>query len=202
MFHLNPKPSPPTYVGRDTPGHAVDSSAAEMTPGSRACTQLVELLQERDRLEILAAAEAVRHPLALLARVVEVEHRRDRVDAQPVDVVLAQPEERVREQEVLHLGAAEVEDVACPSRDGGRGAGRRARRARCRRSARAPTDRSRSARAPSRGSRRCRSRAGGRRSSGSRRASPSSRRSRRSSSPGSPTSRRTGGASPAAARRA
>ena len=38
MFHLKPKPSPPTYVGRDTPGHAVDSSAAEITPGSRACT--------------------------------------------------------------------------------------------------------------------------------------------------------------------
>ena len=32
MFHLNPKPSPPTYVGFDTPGHAVDSSAAEITP--------------------------------------------------------------------------------------------------------------------------------------------------------------------------
>ena len=33
MFHLKPKPSPPRYVGRETPGHAVDSSAAEMTPG-------------------------------------------------------------------------------------------------------------------------------------------------------------------------
>ena len=33
-FHLKPKPSPPRYVGRDTPGHAVDSSAAEITPGS------------------------------------------------------------------------------------------------------------------------------------------------------------------------
>ena len=36
MFHLKPKPSPPRYVGRDTPGHAVDSSALEITPGSRA----------------------------------------------------------------------------------------------------------------------------------------------------------------------
>ena len=34
MFHLKPKPSPPRYVGRDTPGHAVDSSASERTPGS------------------------------------------------------------------------------------------------------------------------------------------------------------------------
>ena len=35
MFHLKPKPSPPRYVGRETPGQAVDSSAAEITPGSR-----------------------------------------------------------------------------------------------------------------------------------------------------------------------
>ena len=78
--------------------------------------KLVELLQERDRLEILAAAEAVRDPLALLPRVVQVQHRCDGVDPQAVDVVLAEPEERVREQEVLHLGAAEVEDVRAPIR--------------------------------------------------------------------------------------
>src|SRR5438552_18145882 len=35
MFHLKPKPSPPRYVGRETPGHAVDSSAELITPGSR-----------------------------------------------------------------------------------------------------------------------------------------------------------------------
>ena len=38
MFHLKPKPSPPRYVGRETPGQAVDSSAAEITPGSRPWT--------------------------------------------------------------------------------------------------------------------------------------------------------------------
>ena len=48
---------------------------------------------------------------------------------------LAQPVERVREQEVAHLVAAEVEDRACPSRDASRGAGPRARRAPSRRSA-------------------------------------------------------------------
>ena len=71
-------------------------------------------LQERDGLEVLAAAELVRHPLARLARVVEVEHRGDGVDAQPVDVELLEPEERVREQEVAHLVAAEVEDERAP----------------------------------------------------------------------------------------
>ena len=76
--------------------------------------RLVQLLEEVDRLEVLVAAEHVRHPLAGLARVVEVEHRGDGVDAEPVDVVLAQPEERVREQEVAHLGPAVVEDERAP----------------------------------------------------------------------------------------
>ncbi len=75
---------------------------------------LVQLLQEGDGLEVLAAAEGVRHPLALLAGVVEVEHRSDGVDAQPVGVELAHPVERVREQEVAHLVAAEVEDEGAP----------------------------------------------------------------------------------------
>jgi hypothetical protein len=76
--------------------------------------ELVELLEECDGIEVFAAAERVRHPLTLLARVVEVEHRRDRINAQPVDVELAQPEERICEQEVLHLGATEVEHVRAP----------------------------------------------------------------------------------------
>ena len=75
---------------------------------------LVQLPQEGDGVEVLPAAEGVRHPLALLARVVEVEHRRDGVDAEAVGVELAQPVERVREQEVPHLVAAEVEDERAP----------------------------------------------------------------------------------------
>jgi hypothetical protein len=35
MFHLNPKPRPPRWVGRDTAGHEVDSSATIITPGWR-----------------------------------------------------------------------------------------------------------------------------------------------------------------------
>jgi len=57
---------------------------------------LVEAAQERDRLEVLPAAMLVRNPLPLLARVVEIEHRRDRIDAQSVGVVLAEPVERAR----------------------------------------------------------------------------------------------------------
>ncbi len=49
---------------------------------------LVELLEERDGLEVLATAVLVGDPLARLARVVQVQHRRDRVDPQAVGVVL------------------------------------------------------------------------------------------------------------------
>ena len=78
--------------------------------------ELVELAQEPDGVEVLVAAELVRHPLALLTRVVEVEHRGDGVDPDPVGVELLQPEERVREEEVPHLVAAEVEDERPPVR--------------------------------------------------------------------------------------
>ena len=72
----------------------------------------VELLQQLDGLEVLAAAVDVGQPL--VARVVEVEHRRDGVDAQPVEVELLEPVERVGDEEVAHLGTAEVEDVGAP----------------------------------------------------------------------------------------
>ena len=48
------------------------------------------------------------------ARVVEVEHRRDGVDPEAVDVVLVEPEQGVADQEVGDLGAAVVEDVGVP----------------------------------------------------------------------------------------
>ncbi len=114
MFHLKPKPSPP--VGR-RPG--------DLRPGRRLLGDRghargplvdggVHLLEELHRLEVLAAAVLVRRPLALLAGVVEVEHRGDAVDPQPVGVELLEPVERVGVEEVAHLVAAEVEDVRAP----------------------------------------------------------------------------------------
>ena len=114
MFHLKPKPRPPDEVG---PGH--------LRPGRRLLGDRdrtgdplvdggVHLLEELHRLEVLAAAVLVRRPLALLAGVVEVEHRRDAVDPQPVGVELLEPVERVGVEEVAHLVPAEVEDVGAP----------------------------------------------------------------------------------------
>ena len=82
--------------------------------GELAVHGLVELAQEHDRVEVLAAAELVGDPLAFVARVVEVEHRGDGVDPQPVDVVAVEPTHRARDQERPHLVAAVVEDRRVP----------------------------------------------------------------------------------------
>ena len=74
----------------------------------------VQLLQKADRLEVFAAAELVRDPLPGLARVIEIQHRRDRVHAQAVDVILLEPEQRVGQQEIADLVAAVVEDQRAP----------------------------------------------------------------------------------------
>ena len=79
-----------------------------------AMAELVEPLDEVDRLEVLVAAEDVGDPLAGFARVVEVEHRGDGIDAQAVEVVAIEPEERIAEQEVADLGPAVVEDLGAP----------------------------------------------------------------------------------------
>ena len=84
------------------------------TPGMLAMRHGVELAQEFQRLEILAPAILVRQPLAGLAAVVEVQHRGDGIHAQSVDVISLHPVQRVRDQEVLHLVAAVVEDLRAP----------------------------------------------------------------------------------------
>ncbi|MCY1224032.1 hypothetical protein D9M72_361740 [compost metagenome] len=82
----------------------------------RAVHGAVQRLQEVDGLQVLAPAVAVGHPLAVVARVVEVEHRRHGVHAQAVEVVLVEPEQPRRHEEAAHLGPAVVEDAGVPLR--------------------------------------------------------------------------------------
>ncbi len=82
--------------------------------GRRAVGDLVHAPQEVDGVEVLVAAVAVRHPFAGLARVVEVEHRRDGVDAQAVEAVALEPEAGVGDEEGRDLLAAVVVDVGAP----------------------------------------------------------------------------------------
>ena len=192
MFHLKPKPRPSAVRGPGDAGPRGGLLGDRDRAGHALVDGRVHLLEELHRLEVLAAAVHVGRPLAGLAGVVEVEHRRDRIHAQPVDVELLEPVQRVGDQEVAHLAAAEVEDVACPSRGARRARGSGPRRAACRRTGPARSRPSGSARAPSPGSRRCRPGAACRRGAGSRRGRRSARSARSTTSPGSPTSRRTG----------
>ena len=77
---------------------------------------LVHAAQEVDGFEVLVAAVDVRHPLPVLAGVVEVEHGRDGVHAQGVDVELGEPVHGVRDEEVTHFVAPVVEHQGSPVR--------------------------------------------------------------------------------------
>src|SRR3974390_612205 len=74
----------------------------------------VSASQESDRFDILAAAVFVRHPGIGRAAVVEIEHRGDRIDAQPVDGVTIEPEQRVGGEEIAHLDAPVIVDQRAP----------------------------------------------------------------------------------------
>ena len=111
---LEPEPQAPSIDrGRDLGkrgallGHGHDA-------GLFAICLDVHLLQERDRLVVLAPAILVGHPFASLAGIVPVQHRRHRIHAQPVDMVFVQPVDRIGGQEVLHLGSAIVVDQRVP----------------------------------------------------------------------------------------
>ena len=78
--------------------------------------RLVELAEKGDGVEVLVAPVLVGEPFAGLSRVVEVEHRGDRVDSQPVHMELLDPEAGVGDEEVADLDATEVEDQRAPVR--------------------------------------------------------------------------------------
>ena len=114
MFHLKPKPRPPSVgrLGDARPRRRLlgdHDDAADPLVGRG-----VGLLEQLDGLEVLAPAVLVGHPGAGVAGVVEVEHRGDAVDAEAVDVELLEPVEGVGDEEVAHLGPAVVEDVGAP----------------------------------------------------------------------------------------
>ena len=76
--------------------------------------QRVHLLEEFNRLDVLAAAVAIRDPFAGLTGVVEVEHRSHRIDAQAVDVETLEPRKRGADQEAAHLVSAVIKDQRTP----------------------------------------------------------------------------------------
>ena len=73
-------------------------------------------LDELDSLQVLAATVLVGTPLAVLARVVQVQHRGHRIDAQAVNVEVLEPVQGVGDQEVTHFATTKVKDVSAPVR--------------------------------------------------------------------------------------
>ncbi len=94
MFHFMVKPRPLRYIGLETPGNDVDSSAIVTAPGTR-CACSLKRSQKIDRLQILVTTVNSWAPLAWLAGIVEVQHGSHRVHAQAVDMVFLQPEQCV-----------------------------------------------------------------------------------------------------------
>ena len=83
-------------------------------PGVLAAHGAGQLLKERLGLIVGLAALFVGNPLPVLAVVVAVQHRADRIDPQAVDVEAPAPVEGGGDQEIADLGAAEVEDQGAP----------------------------------------------------------------------------------------
>ena len=84
-------------VGVNRPGHGGPGSGLF---GDGDCTwllmrQLIEEANKIDRFQILAAAEFIGQPLARLTRIIAIKHRRNRVDAQAVDMKFPQPIESI-----------------------------------------------------------------------------------------------------------
>ena len=75
---------------------------------------LVELLDESDRLEVFVSAILIGDPLSRLPRVVEVQHGGDGIHAQAVDMVLVQPEHRAGKQEGADFIAPEIVNQGPP----------------------------------------------------------------------------------------
>src|SRR3569832_1735478 len=75
---------------------------------------LVQVAQKADGVEVFLAAEFILFPLAVFAAEIEVEHGGHGVDAQAVDVILVEPEQRTAAEKEAYLVAAIVEDVAVP----------------------------------------------------------------------------------------
>ena len=74
----------------------------------------IHFSQEGHRLQVFAAAVFVGQPLTVFARIVQVEHGGDSIDANAIEVKLVQPVVRRGEQESFYLGTPVIEDVCAP----------------------------------------------------------------------------------------
>ena len=74
------------------------------------------MFEELDGFEIFISAVLVRHPLARLFSVVEIQHRSNSIDTETVYVVLFYPIKRICQHKVFHFIFAVIKDLRSPLR--------------------------------------------------------------------------------------
>ena len=74
----------------------------------------IEMFDKFDCFEVFLASVFVRHPLAVLAAVIQVQHGSHRIHTQTVDVIFICPERRIRNQKIGDLVFRIVEAVGAP----------------------------------------------------------------------------------------
>ncbi len=74
----------------------------------------VQLAQEINRFKIFASAKLIGHPLAVVSGIVAIQHGRDGIHTQAVDVEGLEPVQRVGQQEVADFVPAVIEDERAP----------------------------------------------------------------------------------------
>ena len=75
---------------------------------------LVKLANEFDCFKVMVATHAVRHPFAILAAVVEVEHGGHRIDPEARNAETVDPGKGASDQKASHFGPAVIEDQRVP----------------------------------------------------------------------------------------
>ena len=85
-------------------------------PGWRGINEFIDPLQKGHGIAIVIAAIAVGQPFAGFARIIEVEHRGDGIDAKPIDVVAIEPEQRIGREKRRDFAAAKIIDRRIPIR--------------------------------------------------------------------------------------
>ncbi len=102
MFHLKPKPKPPIKVGAETPGKAVDSSAIVIAFGK--CLYTSSFIHLRVAIAVVfVAAVSIRNPLVMATRIIEIQHRSNRINTNAIDMELFEPVQCIGYQETAHM---------------------------------------------------------------------------------------------------
>ena len=76
----------------------------------------VQMAEELDGFEVLVLAVLIRNPVSIAAAVIQVQHGRDGIYAETVNMEVLYPVEGVSDQEVFDLIFAVIEDLCAPVR--------------------------------------------------------------------------------------